>query len=538
MSSILTFCNRLGAAVLRMLDSLGAVTLFMLDGLRHIFSSPRIVPRTIQQLYVIGYKSLFVILLIGIFCGMVLGLQGYYTLVQFGSVGMLGSAVSLSLIRDLGPVLTAIMLAGRAGSSMAAEIGVMRISDQIDALDVMDINSMAYLVSPRLVASLLAFPLLTAIFDVIGIIGGYLTGVLMLHINEGAYLYRIASSVTMNDVAGGFIKSLVFGLLVATVCCHQGYTTHLRRDSVGPEAVGNATTSAVVISCVLILVADYVLTSFLLEVIMNAWDISFSSLSVGYGDHAVLHDINATLPGGKVSVILGGSGCGKSTLLRHIIGLSRPIGGSLRIGGQDLFSLPHAEARRIRRRMGVLFQDGALLGALTLVQNVCLPLSEHLRLPRSVLREAGLRVLRMVGLEDFADYFPNQLSGGMRKRAGLARALIAEPRILLCDEPTSGLDPITAARMDALLQAMHRQYPEMTLVVVSHDLASLRCIADHVLVLREGRAIFSGTLPELEASRDPYLRQFLRREGGDEESLADAPADPRVSAALDRWFRT
>ena len=162
---------------------------------------------------------------------------------------------------------------------------------------------------------------------------------------------------------------------------------------------------------------------------------------------------------------------------------------------------------------------------LTLVQNVCLPLSEHLRLPKDVLREAGLRVLRMVGLEDFADYFPNQLSGGMRKRAGLAWALIAEPRILLCDEPTSGLDPITAARMDALLQAMHRQYPEMTIVVVSHDLTSLRCIADHVLVLREGRAIFSGTLPELEASRDPYLLQFLRREGGDEESLADAPAD-------------
>ena len=158
MSSILTFCNRLGAAVLRMLDSLGAVTLFMLDGLRHIFTSPRIVPRTIQQLYVIGYKSLFVILLIGIFCGMVLGLQGYYTLVQFGSVGMLGSAVSLSLIRELGPVLTAIMLAGRAGSSMAAEIGVMRISDQIDALDVMDINSMAYLVSPRLWPRCWPFP--------------------------------------------------------------------------------------------------------------------------------------------------------------------------------------------------------------------------------------------------------------------------------------------------------------------------------------------------------------------------------------------
>lgn len=258
------FLRLLGRPWLRGIDAVGGMALFMLAGLAQMFGSIKIFPRTLQQLYVIGYKSLFVILLIGIFCGMVLGLQGYYTLVQFGSVGMLGSAVSLTLIRELGPVLTAIMLTGRAGSSMAAEIGVMRITDQIDALDVMDINSMGYLVSPRLLAALISFPLLTAVFDVIGIIGGYLTGVLMLGINEGAYFYRIASSVTMNDVAGGFIKAVVFGLLVATVCCHQGYYTHRRRDSVGPEAVGNATTSAVVISCVLILAADYVLTSFLL----------------------------------------------------------------------------------------------------------------------------------------------------------------------------------------------------------------------------------------------------------------------------------
>ena len=253
-----------GAFVLRFLAALGSRMLFMLSGLAHIVTSHRIFLRTVQQIYVIGWQSLFVILLIGIFCGMVLGLQGYYTLVQFGSVGLLGSAISLSLLRELGPVLTAIMLTGRAGSSMAAEIGVMRITDQIDALDVMDINSMAYLVSPRLLASLISFPLLTAIFDVIGIFGGYVTGVLLLHINEGAYLYRIASSVTSTDVVGGFLKALVFGLLVTTVCCYEGYNAHLRRDSVGAEAVGNATTSAVVISCVLILAADYVLTSVLL----------------------------------------------------------------------------------------------------------------------------------------------------------------------------------------------------------------------------------------------------------------------------------
>ena len=269
---------------------------------------------------------------------------------------------------------------------------------------------------------------------------------------------------------------------------------------------------------------------------MQAWDIEFRALSVGYGEHVVLRDVNAVLPGGKVSVILGGSGCGKSTLLRHIIGLSRPQSGQVLIGNQDLFSLPPKEFRRMRRNMGVLFQDGALLGALSLVQNVTLPLSEHLTLPKELVREAGLRVLRMVGLEDFADFFPNQLSGGMRKRAGLARAIVAEPRILLCDEPTSGLDPITAARMDELLLSMRKQYTDMSVVVVSHDLSSLRAIADHVLVLGDGRAIFSGTLAALEASDNPYLQQFLRREQGDAQAAMQEAPNPEVRQALDRWL--
>ena len=269
---------------------------------------------------------------------------------------------------------------------------------------------------------------------------------------------------------------------------------------------------------------------------MQAWDIEFRALSVGYGEHVVLRDVNALLPGGKVSVILGGSGCGKSTLLRHIIGLSRPQAGQVLIGNNDLFGLSQKEFRRMRRNMGVLFQDGALLGALSLVQNVTLPLTEHLNLSKELVREAGLRVLRMVGLEDFADFYPNQLSGGMRKRAGLARAIVAEPRILLCDEPTSGLDPITAARMDELLLAMRKQYSNMSVVVVSHDLASLYAIADHVLVLGEGRAIFSGSLAELEKSDNPYLRQFLRREPGDTHAAMQEAPNPAVRQALDHWL--
>ncbi|MDR2488543.1 MAG: ABC transporter permease [Desulfovibrio sp.] len=247
------------------LSETGAMAIFMLHGLRCMFSpSSKQWSKLIRQIYVIGAGSFFLIALISLFSGMVLGLQGYYTLSKFGSTGFLGSAVALTLIRELAPVLTAIMVTGRAGSAMAAEIGVMRITDQIDALEVMDISPMSYLVSPRIMASLIVFPLLTAIFTVVGILGGYVTGVMLLGINQGVYFSRIESSVVLSDIVGCFSKSLVFGLIVVTVCCHKGYFAHMRADGMGAEAVGNATTSAVVLSCILLLTADYVLTSVLL----------------------------------------------------------------------------------------------------------------------------------------------------------------------------------------------------------------------------------------------------------------------------------
>ena len=255
--------TRLGRGTIALVSEMGAMALFMFDGMSHIISRGQF-SKVIRQLYFIGAGSLFLITCIGLFTGMVLGLQGYYTLTKFGSEGMLGSAVALSLIRELGPALTAIMVAGRAGSAMAAEIGVMRITDQIDALDVMDINSVSYLISPRLLASIIVFPMLTAVFDVVGIIGGYLTGVVMLGINPGIFFYRMELNVEMVDVSGGFIKSLAFAALVSIVSCYMGYYAHLRRDGVGPEAVSNAITSAVVMSCVLILCSDYVMTSLLM----------------------------------------------------------------------------------------------------------------------------------------------------------------------------------------------------------------------------------------------------------------------------------
>ena len=254
----------LGRWGLSLIQEMGRMTLFFLEGFILVFKRPLQISKTVEQIYFIGMKSIFVISLTGAFTGMVLGLQGYYTLVKFGSEGLLGTAVALSLIRELGPVMTAIMVTARAGSAMAAEIGIMRISEQIDALDTMDINPIRFLVSPRIAASIFSFPLLTAIFDVIGIFGGYLSGSAILGINPSIYLHRVESSVVMADITGGFIKSLVFAIVVSTICCFNGYFTHTRTEGFGAKGVSLSTTSAVVLSCVLVLVSDYILTSFLL----------------------------------------------------------------------------------------------------------------------------------------------------------------------------------------------------------------------------------------------------------------------------------
>ena len=256
--------HTLGAKVIFIVRELGRLGIFFARGVVHIFSYPIQFSKFIDQIYFIGMKSVLVICLTGAFTGMVLGFQGYYTLVRFGSEGVLGTMVALTLIRELGPVLTAIMITGRAGSAMAAEIGIMRISEQIDALETMGINSVRFLFSPRLFSAFISFPLLTAIFDAVGIFGGYLTGCLLLGISPGIYFYRVEYSVEMVDINGGFIKALVFGAVVVTICCYQGYYTHTRKEGFGAKGVGFATTSAVVISSVLILATDYVLTSFLM----------------------------------------------------------------------------------------------------------------------------------------------------------------------------------------------------------------------------------------------------------------------------------
>ncbi len=253
-----------GRFVISLIREVGAVFVFFYRGFVHIFSFPWQIFKIVSQIYFIGTKSIVIVGLTGTFTGMVLGMQGYYSLVRFGAEGMLGAVVALSLIMELGPVLAAIMVVGRAGSAIAAEIGIMRISEQIDALETMDINPIRFLVSPKLAAAMISLPLLTALFDVMGIIGGYLTGSVLLGVSPGIFFSCMESTVMFSDVAGGFYKAFAFGIILTVISCYKGFYVHKRPDGFGAKGVSTATTSAVVLSSVFILVVDYILTSFLI----------------------------------------------------------------------------------------------------------------------------------------------------------------------------------------------------------------------------------------------------------------------------------
>lgn len=259
---LIQLIEKFGAIILKQMESLGRIVLFFFIGLINIFVLPFQFKKITDHLWFIGSKSVFVIVLTGFFTGMVLGLQGYYSLVKFGSEAALGSAVALTLIRELGPVFTAIMVTARAGSAMAAELGVMRISEQIDALKTMHINPIRFLFTPRIIAAVISFPLLTALFDVVGIFGGYVSGSILLGINQNVYMDTVIKSIEIADITGGVYKAVFFGFIVTTICCYRGYYTHLS-SGFGARGVSLSTTNAVVQSCIFIFIFDYVITFFL-----------------------------------------------------------------------------------------------------------------------------------------------------------------------------------------------------------------------------------------------------------------------------------
>jgi len=238
--------------------------------------------------------------------------------------------------------------------------------------------------------------------------------------------------------------------------------------------------------------------------------ISVRDLRVKYGEREILHGINFDALAGQTLVILGGSGSGKSTLLRTLVGLENPSSGNIWIRGKDFASMPESDRDELRKKMGMSFQSGALFGSMTVAENVALPLREHTQLDQSTIDIMVRMKLNQVGLSGFENYMPAQLSGGMKKRAAIARALAMDPEILFFDEPSAGLDPIIAAGIDDLIVALKKAF-HITILVVTHELASAFLIADRMILLIKGNIVADGTPDELRASMQPRVRQFLDR---------------------------
>ena len=250
------FFGMLGRTFLGLLGRLGDTAVLSASSLKLLVAPPWQGRHLVIQMFNVGVNSLVIILITGAFTGMVLSLQGYYTLSKFGSESLLGSAVALAIIRELGPVLGALMLTARAGSSITAEIGIMRVTEQVDALEMMAVNPQARIIMPRIIAATLVLPLLVAIFDLIGIAAGYLVGVDLLHVNSGSFVAEMQAKVTTHDINAGWIKAVGFGFLIGVICTYIGY-----RATPTTEGVGRATTQAVVVTSVAILALDYILTS-------------------------------------------------------------------------------------------------------------------------------------------------------------------------------------------------------------------------------------------------------------------------------------
>ncbi len=256
MNAISAALDGLGKAMMSYVEEMGRILLLFLSVMAWMFRPPLKARNIFKQMEFVGVKSIFVVVLTGTFTGMVMALQGYHGFRMFGAEALVGSTVALGMTRELGPVLTALMVTARAGSAMAAELGTMRVTEQIDALSVMAANPVKHLIVPRVLAGVFMVPLLTVVSDFCGILGGYFVGVHLLDINSGIFIKNITKLVDLGDIYNGLVKAACFGLILSLIGCYKGFNARG-----GAEGVGRATTEAVVLAAITILISDYFLTA-------------------------------------------------------------------------------------------------------------------------------------------------------------------------------------------------------------------------------------------------------------------------------------
>ncbi len=439
----------------------------------------------LQHIEEAGVNALPIVSLISLLIGMIFAFVGVTQLREFGAGIYTANLVAVAMIREMAPIMTAIILAGRTGAAYAAEIGTMKVNEEIDALTTLGINPMDFLVTPRMLALVLMIPALTLYSSLMGIIGGAIVGLSMIDASFVQYVQQTIVSVTLGSLFTGLadVRRLRCAgrtrrLPAGNGVRHQrdggragddtrgrdGYRAH-RRGRIGAHhhlhqpghlmdpSTGNAEAH-----------------------------IEVRDLTMAYGDFVIQQNLNFTVRRGDIFIIMGGSGCGKSTLLKIMIGLKSPSAGEVCYEGEGFWAAERTRQEELKRKFGTLFQAGALWSGMTLAENVALPLQQYTRLADAEIRELCAYKLALVGLAGFEDFYPSEISGGMKKRAGLARAMAMDPDILFFDEPSAGLDPISAKLLDDLILEL-RDSLGTTVVIVTHELSSIFSIGNNAVFL-------------------------------------------------------
>ena len=454
-------------------------------------------PRLMPELVAVGVASVPIALFIATFTGIVLALQASYTFTGAVPMYFVGTLVGKTIIMELGPVLTGLSLAGRVGASISAEIGTMRVTEQIDALETLAYDPLAYLVVPRVLAGVLMFPIVVVMASAMGIVAGWAASMALLDMSSAEFVKGLklffeplGRAVRRNQEhelrphrhGGGFILRIPYEGW-SRGCRHCGHALRRCGEHADPRArcfLGHGA----------------------------ALSIRLNDVHKAFGEKKILQGFSLDVRDGETVSIIGSSGAGKSVTLKQIIGLVQPDRGEVWIDDQNVCQLEGDELTQLRRRVGYVFQFAALLDSMTIADNVAMGLR---RIPDMYEEEISSRVrecLSMVDLQGVEARYPSELSGGMVKRAGLARAIAMRPKYLLYDEPTTGLDPITVTRIDRLIMRMSEELG-VTGIVVTHDMASAYRISDRIAMLYEGRIRTSGTVDEIQNTDDPLVRAFI-----------------------------
>ncbi len=369
--------------------------------------------------------------------------------------------MAISFTRELGPLLTGIMLAARIGASFTAELGTMQVSEEIEAIEAMGIGPLRFLVAPRMLALFFLMPCLSTVSNISAIFASSLISKAYFAIAFPYFLDLVRDALLIRDLITGVFKSFMFGLLIAAIACYRGLSV-----KGGAAGVGTATTSKVLDGC---------------------------SLSVEPEERLV---------------IMGQSGSGKSTILRLILGILKPIDGSIFFKQFEITRLKRRKLQQVRRQIGMVYQYSALLSSRNVRDNVALPLEELTDQSRREIDKIVDEKLDLVGMKDAKHLLPSELSGGMKKRVSLARALVLEPELILFDEPVAGLDPVIASVIDELIISLTEK-SKVTSIIVTHEMDSAFRIGTRMAMLYQGKIIEDAEPEKFKQSTNPVVAQFL-----------------------------